>query len=75
MGRSRPEAKLEIVGPIGFKTYISWGTNKSNSKLNFYLNNQIEHLEANGSLKNLQQKYFFGITFAHLPDSNFIPKA
>ncbi len=73
--RERPEAKLEIVGPIGPKTYISWGTNKSDPKLNAYLNEQIKKLKADGTLKKLQEQHFFGITFDQLPDADFIPKS
>jgi polar amino acid transport system substrate-binding protein len=71
--RERPEAKLEIVGPVGPKTYISWGTNKSDPKLNAYLNEQIKKLKADGTLKELQSEHFFGITFDQLPESDFIP--
>jgi polar amino acid transport system substrate-binding protein len=71
--RERPEAKLEIVGAIGPKTYISWGTNKSDPKLNAYLNEQIKKLKADGTLKKLQAEHFYGITFDELPESNFVP--
>lgn len=73
--RERPQAKLEVVGPIGPKTYISWGTNKSDPNLNAYLNDQIKQLKIDGLLKKLQDEHFFGIVFNNLPDSNFIPKA
>ncbi len=70
--RERPEAKLEIAGPVGPKIYISWGTNKSDSKLNAYLNEQIKRLKADGTLKKLQAEHFYGITFDQLPESDFI---
>lgn len=70
--RERPEAKLEIVGPVGPTTYISWGTNKSDPKLNAYLNEQIKKLKVDGTLKKLQEEHFYGITFDQLPESDFI---
>jgi|GEM_PF-337702 len=71
--RERPEAKLEIVGPVGPKTYISWGTNKSDPNLNAYLNEQIKTLKTGGTLSKLQAEYFYGITFDALPEADFIP--
>ena len=68
----RPDAKLEIVGNIGPVTYVSWGTNKNDPKLNAELNKQIMALKRSGKLAELQKKHF-GLTFDDLPEKDFIP--
>ena len=71
--KERPDAGLEIVGNIGPMTYVSWGTNKGDPKLNALLNEQISALKQSGKLAALQKQHF-GVTFDDLPEKDFVPK-
>lgn len=70
----RTDVAMEIVGKIGDRALISWGTNKKDKQLNAYLNEQITALQADGTLAELQQE-FFGLTFDELPTKDYIPEA
>lgn len=70
----RTDVAMEIVGKIGDRALISWGTNQKDKQLNAYLNEQITALKADGTLAELQQE-FFGLTFDELPTKDFIPEA
>lgn len=64
--------KLEVVGNIGDRALIAWGTNKKDPKLNAYLTEQIMRLKKDGTLAKLQ-KQFLGVSFDDLPEKDFIP--
>jgi polar amino acid transport system substrate-binding protein len=72
--KERTDVKMEVVGKLGDRALIAWGTNKKDKQLNAYLNEQITKLKADGTLTALQQE-FFGLTFEDLPTEDFIPKA
>ena len=70
--KARPDAKLDIVGIIGGSALISWGVNKSNPDLTDALNETIIKFKKNGTLSELQMKYF-GFSINDLPEKDFIP--
>lgn len=70
--KARPDAKLEIVGEIGGSALIAWGVNKSNPSLTDALNETIKKLKNDGTLGELQMKYF-GFMINDLPEKDFIP--
>jgi polar amino acid transport system substrate-binding protein len=70
---SRPDIEMEVVGEIGTKAVIGWGTNKDDPKLNAALNEALKKLKANGTMGELQEKYF-GFRVDNLPEENFIPE-
>jgi len=69
----RPDVPMAIVGEIGPKSWIAWGTNKRDEKLTAALNEGLKKLKANGTMAALQQKYF-GYVMDDLPEENFIPQ-
>ena len=70
---SRPDIEMEVVGEIGTKAVIGWGTNKDDPKLNAALNEALKKLKADGTMGELQEKYF-GFRVDNLPEENFIPE-
>lgn len=61
----------EIVGNIGGKTYLGWAVRKEDSELYDYINAEIAKFEEDGTLAELQKKWF-GET-VELPQSDYIP--
>ena len=70
---SRPDIEMEVVGEIGTKAVIGWGTNKDDPKLNAALNDALKKLKASGKMGELQEKHF-GFRIDDLPEENFIPE-
>ncbi len=68
---ARTDAKLEVVGDIGGTQWIGWGVNKANPKLTEALSAAVKELVADGTVSQLQTKYF-GYT-VELPAADFIP--
>ncbi|MFT6906441.1 MAG: polar amino acid transport system substrate-binding protein [Oleiphilaceae bacterium] len=70
---ARSGSDLEVIGELGGSALIAWGVNKSNPKLTAALNKTIIKLKKDGTLEELQKKYF-GYEVANLPEKDFIPK-
>ena len=70
---SRPDIAMAVVGEIGTKAVIGWGTNKDDPKLNAALNEALKKLKASGKMGELQEKHF-GFRIDNLPEENFIPE-
>jgi polar amino acid transport system substrate-binding protein len=70
---ARSGSDLEVIGELGGSALIAWGVNKSNPKLTAALNKTIIKLKKDGTLAELQKKYF-GYEVANLPEKDFIPK-
>ena len=68
----RPDVPMEIVGEIGGKALVSWGTNKKDPQLTAALIDSLKKLKASGKMAELQKKYF-GFTMDNLPETDFIP--
>jgi polar amino acid transport system substrate-binding protein len=68
----RSDVAMEVVGEIGGKALVGWGTNKKDPKLTATLDNTIKKLKASGKLAELQKKNF-GYVMESLPEENFIP--
>lgn len=62
----------EIVGTIGSKTYLGWAVRKDDTELYDYINSEIAKFEKDGTLAELQKKWF-GDT-VDLPQSDYIPQ-
>jgi polar amino acid transport system substrate-binding protein len=68
----RKDVAMEVVGEIGGKALVGWGTNKGDPKLTAALDDTIKKLKASGKLAELQKKNF-GYVMEDLPEENFIP--
>jgi polar amino acid transport system substrate-binding protein len=68
----RPDAGLELVGEIGARAMMGWGTNKSDPKLTEALTRSLRLLRASGIMGALQEAHL-GYRMDDLPVSNFIP--
>ena len=62
----------EIVGTIGSKTYLGWAVRKEDTELYDYINSEIANFEEDGTLAELQNKWF-GDT-VELPQTDYIPQ-
>ena len=62
----------EIVGVIGSKTYLGWAVRKADSELYDYINSEIAKFEEDGTLAELQEKWFG--ESVDLPQSDYIPE-
>lgn len=62
----------EIVGVIGSKTYLGWAVRKADTELNDYINSEIAKFEEDGTLAELQEKWFG--ESVDLPQSDYIPE-
>jgi polar amino acid transport system substrate-binding protein len=69
---NRPDMEMEVVGEIGSKALIGWGTNKADPELTAALSESLSKLKASGKMGELQEKYF-GYRIDDLPEENFIP--
>jgi polar amino acid transport system substrate-binding protein len=58
--------KYKLVGQLGDRTYFAWATRKEDQDLAEYLSGQILKLKKEGTLRELQMKWF-GLTM-ELPD-------
>ena len=63
---------MKIVGEIGGKALIGWGTNKDDTSLADALSETLKKLKRNGVMGKLQTKYF-GYVMDDLPEKDFIP--
>ena len=70
--KQRPDVPMEIVGEIGGKALVGWGTNKKDPHLTAALIDSLKKLKASGKMADLQKKYF-GFTMDNLPEQNFVP--
>ena len=68
----RPDIPMTIVGEIGGKALIGWGTNKNDTSLADALSETLKKLKRNGQMGKLQTKYF-GYEMNDLPEEDFIP--
>lgn len=68
----RTDVPMDIVGEIGGKALVGWGTNKNDPKLTAALSETMKKLKASGKMGELQKKYF-GFTMDDLPEKDFIP--
>tara|TARA_Y100001934_G_scaffold241407_1_gene296426 strand:+ start:299 stop:1156 length:858 start_codon:yes stop_codon:yes gene_type:complete len=68
----RPDVPMTIVGEIGGKALIGWGTNKNDTSLADALSETLKKLKRNGQMGKLQTKYF-GYEMNDLPEKDFIP--
>ena len=68
----RPDVPMTIVGEIGGKALIGWGTNKNDTSLSDALSETLKKLKRNGQMGKLQTKYF-GYEMNNLPEEDFIP--
>jgi polar amino acid transport system substrate-binding protein len=68
---AHPDLPIEIVGEIGGRTFITWGLNKNKPELTNALNEAIRKLKSDGTLSELQMKYF-GYAMDDLPESGYI---
>ena len=68
----RPDVPMTIVGEIGGKALIGWGTNKDDTSLADALSDTLKKLKRNGEMGKLQTKYF-GYVMDDLPEKDFIP--
>lgn len=62
----------EIVGVIGSKTYLGWAVRKADTELYDYINSEIAKFEEDGTLAELQEKWFG--ESVDLPQSDYIPE-
>lgn len=62
----------EIVGTIGSNTYLGWAVRKDDTELYDYINSEIAKFEKDGTIAELQRKWF-GDT-VDLPQSDYIPQ-
>lgn len=69
---NRKDVAMEVVGEIGGKALVGWGTNKDDPALTAALIDTLKKLKASGKMAELQKKYF-GFTMDDLPEENFIP--
>lgn len=68
----RTDVPMEIVGEIGGKALVGWGTNKNDPQLTAALIDSLKKLKASGKMAELQKKHF-GFAMDDLPEENFIP--
>ena len=68
----RQDVPMTIVGEIGGKALIGWGTNKDDTSLSDALSETLKKLKRNGVMGKLQTKYF-GYVMDDLPEKDFIP--
>tara|TARA_Y100000588_G_scaffold268425_1_gene283629 strand:- start:1769 stop:2503 length:735 start_codon:yes stop_codon:yes gene_type:complete len=68
----RQDVPMKIVGEIGGKALIGWGTNKDDTSLADALSETLKKLKRNGVMGKLQTKYF-GYVMDDLPEKDFIP--
>lgn len=61
----------EVGEQVGPTIYAGWAVNKSNTKLQEFLNTQLASLKSSGKMKELQEKWL-GVTF-DLPDEPQLP--
>lgn len=59
--RTRPEV-FEVVGTFGDPVYFSWAgrNDEESASLNAFMDEQIQRLNEDGTLKELQEKWFGG---------------
>lgn len=59
--RTRPEV-FEVVGTFGDPVYFSWAgrNDEESASLNAFMDEQIQHLNEDGTLEELQEKWFGG---------------
>jgi len=69
---NRKDVAMDVVGEIGGKALVGWGTNKDDADLTAALIDTLKKLKASGKMAELQKKYF-GFTMDDLPEENFIP--
>jgi len=68
----RQDVPMTMVGEIGGKALIGWGTNKDDTSLSDALSETLKKLKRNGVMGKLQTKYF-GYVMDDLPEKDFIP--
>lgn len=61
------DGQLEIVGSVSKPVYASFAFRKADKELLEYVNSEIAKFKADGTLAELQKKYF-GTTFEELPE-------
>lgn len=61
------DGKLEVVGSISNPVYASFAFRKADTELVNYVNEEIAKFKEDGTLAELQEKYF-GTTFEDLPE-------
>lgn len=69
---NRADVAMEVVGEIGGKALVGWGTNKNDPNLTAALIETLKKLKASGKMAELQKKHF-GFSMDDLPEENFIP--
>jgi len=69
---TRSDVAMEVVGEIGGKALVGWGTNKNDPALTAALIDSLKKLKAGGKMAELQKKYF-GFSMDDLPEENFVP--
>jgi polar amino acid transport system substrate-binding protein len=69
---NRKDVAMDVVGEIGGKALVGWGTNKDDPELTAALIDSLKKLKASGKMAELQKKYF-GFTMDDLPEENFVP--
>ena len=60
--------KAEMVGT---DTWVSWAVRKEDTELSDYINSEIHKFKEDGTLAELQKKWFGEAT--DLPESDYIP--
>ncbi len=63
----------EIVGEVGEKSYTSWAFRKEDKEVYDFFNEEIHKMKEDGTLKELQEKWF-GAETKDLPEENYIPE-
>lgn len=61
----------EIVGEFGEETYLGWAVRQEDTELYDYINSEIERFEQDGTLAELQEKWFG--ESVELPTSDYVP--
>lgn len=71
---SKTPGQYEIIGQVGENAYLSYAFRQSDTEFMEFVSDEIKKMKEDGTLSELQQKYFEMDIVGDLPDSDFIPE-
>lgn len=69
--KQKPDA-YRVIGQVGERRLLAWVTNPKDKEVRSFINDTLNEMQANGTLANLQKKWF-GETM-DLPTKDYLPK-